>query len=70
MHGSGFERETSLSPVMHVTIQSVMRRLIYVLKGMGMEKAHITGYSGGAIALYSSLVAQKRTEFFIYNHKS
>ena len=48
----------------------VIQECLYRLKGMRMEKAHITGYSEGAIALYGSLSAQKRTEFFIFRHKS
>ncbi len=47
----------------------VIQECLYRLKGMGMKKAHITGYSEGAIALYGSLGARKRTKFFIYNHK-
>lgn len=44
----------------------VIQECLYRLKEMGLKKAHITGYSEGAIALYSSLGAQKATEFFIY----
>lgn len=47
----------------------VTQECLHRLKEMGVKKAHITGYSEGAIALYSSLGAQKQTEFFIYNQK-
>ena len=47
----------------------VIQECLYRLKEMGMQQAHITGYSEGAIALYDSLGAQARTEFFIYHHK-
>ena len=49
--------------------QVVIQECLYRLKEMGVKKAHITGYSEGAIALYGSLGAHKRTEFFIYRHK-
>ncbi|MCB0200348.1 MAG: GNAT family N-acetyltransferase [Anaerolineae bacterium] len=43
---------------------------LYRLKAIGVKQAHITGYSEGAIALYSSLGAGKRTEYWIYQHQS
>jgi ribosomal protein S18 acetylase RimI-like enzyme len=49
--------------------RAVIQECLYRLKEMGMKKAHITGYSEGAIALYGSLGAQERTEFFIYHQK-
>jgi GNAT superfamily N-acetyltransferase len=47
----------------------VIQACLYRLQEMGMQKAHISGYSEGAIALYGSLGAQARTEFFIYHRK-
>jgi ribosomal protein S18 acetylase RimI-like enzyme len=47
----------------------VIQESLYSLKEMGVQKAHITGYSEGAVALYDSLGAQERTEFFIYHRK-
>lgn len=47
----------------------VIQECLYRLKEMGMKKAHITGYSEGAIALYGSLGSRERTEFFIYNQE-
>lgn len=47
----------------------VIQACLYRLQEMGLKKAHITGYSKGAIALYDSLGAQARTEFFIYRRK-
>ena len=49
-----------------VVIQECLRRL----EAMGVKMAHITGYSEGAIALYDSLGAGKRTEYFIYNRRA
>jgi predicted GNAT family N-acyltransferase len=45
----------------------VIQECLYRLKEMGMKKAHITGYSEGANALYSSTGAQKQTEFYIFS---
>jgi ribosomal protein S18 acetylase RimI-like enzyme len=47
----------------------VIQECLYRLKAMGLKKAHITGYSEAAIALYGSLGAQEQTEFFIYNQR-
>ncbi|MGD2026726.1 MAG: GNAT family N-acetyltransferase [Anaerolineales bacterium] len=47
----------------------VIQECLCRLKEMGVKKAHITGYSEGAIALYGSLGAQKQIEFFIYKQK-
>jgi GNAT superfamily N-acetyltransferase len=47
----------------------VIQECLYRLQEMGIQKAHITGYSESAIALYNSLGAQARTEFFIYHRK-
>jgi ribosomal protein S18 acetylase RimI-like enzyme len=47
----------------------VIQECLVRLQEMGMQQAHITGYSEGAIALYDSLGAQTRTEFFIYHRK-
>lgn len=47
----------------------VIQGCLYRLKAMGVKQAHITGYSQGAIALYGSLGAAKRTEYLIYQHK-
>ena len=47
----------------------VIQECLYRLKAMGMKQAYITGYSEGAIALYGSLGAGERSEYFIYKHK-
>lgn len=47
----------------------VIQECLYRLQEMGMEKAYITGYSEGALALYGSLGAQARTELWIYRQK-
>jgi len=47
----------------------VIQACFYRLKEMGVKKAHITGYSEGAIALYGSLGDCQRTEFLIYHQK-
>lgn len=44
----------------------VIQECLYRLRDMGIKKAYITGYSEGAIALYDSLGAVKRTESLIY----
>lgn len=49
--------------------RAVIQECLYRLKAMGVKQAHITGYSEGAIALYGSLGARKRTEHLIYQHK-
>ncbi len=48
--------------------RGVIQECLYRLKEMGIKRAFITGYSEGAIALYGSLGAGERTEYFIYNH--
>ena len=48
----------------------VIQECLYRLRDMGIKKAYITGYSEGAIALYSSLGAEKRTESFVYKYRS
>lgn len=50
--------------------KAVILECLYRLKEMGLSRAYITGYSEGAIALYGSLGAGNRTEYFIYKHKS
>lgn len=45
----------------------VIQECLYRLKAIGVKKAHITGYSEAAIALYGSFGAQEQTEFFIYS---
>ena len=47
----------------------VIQECLYRLSEMGMKSAYITGYSEGAIALYGSLGADKRTESYIYRQK-
>lgn len=47
----------------------IIQECLYRLKEMRYKKAHITGYSEGAIALYDSLGAQNRTEFYIFKHQ-
>jgi ribosomal protein S18 acetylase RimI-like enzyme len=47
----------------------VIQKCLSRLKEMGIKKAHITGYSEGAIALYSALSTQVNTEFFIYKQE-
>ena len=46
----------------------VVQECLYRLRDMGMKKAYITGYSEAAVALYGSLGAVKRTEYFIYTY--
>ena len=45
----------------------VIKECLCRVKEMGVKKAHITGYSEGAIALYLSTGAQKQTEFYIFS---
>jgi len=47
--------------------RAVIQDCLYRLRDMGLERAYITGYSPGAIALYSSLGHKSRTEALIYN---
>jgi GNAT superfamily N-acetyltransferase len=46
--------------------RTVIQECLYRLRAMGLRRAHITGYSPEAIALYGSLGPHKRTESLIY----
>ena len=50
--------------------RAVIQECLIRLKGMGMKKAHITGYSEAAIALYGSMSKEKQSEYLVYKEQN
>jgi GNAT superfamily N-acetyltransferase len=46
--------------------RAVIQECLYRLRDMGMQRAYITGYSAGAMALYGSLGHRTRSESWVY----